>query len=484
MKKTDLVRVFTPGGVLSPSDLNKILGIAQDFDNKWVHFGSRQDILFGVNETTPKELHALFKSLKTDFEYKGEKYQNISTSYVAFDIQPATSWLTSSTYHYIMETFDYRPSLKINITDPKQSLVPLFSGNLNFVASQHYDYWYLYLNFPGQEQDFQIWPVLIFSYDIAKVAKAIEDIYVLYAGDFMENLFQKVNDLTQSNNRNYEKILEFPMTPFSSYEGLNKMAGEKYWLGLYWRNNNFSIDFLQAVCQLCSETKVGNICITPWKSFIVKGIASKDRLKWEKLLGKYGINMRHSSLELNWHLPVLDEEALQLKRYLVKNFDQNDISTEGLTFTVKTSPLIPFTSIIIEQKQISKFAAAYDLIPTYNVLFAKDFNPNTRKYINYAKDVVQEDLAPLLMELSKLYYEQLDYHAEVIPVDKPGTEPFTMEVHQCGHCMTVYDAKFGEPEAGIEVGTLFADLPDAYICSLCEASKDDFQLVTLKREAV
>lgn len=477
MKKTELVRVFTPGGVLSPTDLKKILDIAQGFENQYVHFGSRQDILFAVNETTPKELHSLFKSIKTDFEYKGEKYQNISTSYVAFDIQPATSWLTSSTYHYIMETFDFRPSLKINICDPKQSLVPLFSGNLNFIASQHYDYWYLYLNFPDQEPSFQIWPVLIFSYDIAKVAKAIEDIYVLYTDNFSENLFQKVNDLTQSNNRNYDKVLEFPMTPFSSYEGLNKMAGDKYWLGLYWRNNNFTINFLQAVCQLCSETKVGNICITPWKSFIVKGISNKDRLKWEKLLGKNGINMRHSSLELNWHLPVLDEEALQLKRYLVKNFDQNDISTEGLTFTVKTLKLMPFTSIIIEQKQVSKFAASYDLIPTYNVCYAKDFNPNTREYITYAKDVGKEDLAPLLMELSKLYYEQLNYHSEPTIAGKPTTSPKSRQVHQCKHCQTVYDARYGDPTVGIEVGTLFNKLPENYVCSLCDASKEDFEIV-------
>ncbi len=243
------------------------------------------------------------------------------------------------------------------------------------------------------------------------------------------------------------------------------------------RNNNFTIKFLQAVCLLCSETKVGNFCITPWKSFIVNGISYRDRLKWEKLLGKHGINMRHSSLELNWHLPVLDEEALQLKRYLVKNFDQNDISTEGLSFTVKTCSLIPFTSIIIEQKQLLKFAGNYELIPSFNLLYAKDFNPNTRKYITYAKDVVQEDLAPLLMELSKLYFEQLNNQAEPTIADKPKASPVSKQVHQCKHCKTVYDAKYGDTLAGVEVGTLFEKLPDNYVCSLCDAPKSNFVLV-------
>ncbi len=148
-RNIEMVRIFTPGGVLSPADLKKILNIASGYGNEYIHFGSRQDIIFSVDVVDRKALHNTFKDIKTDFEYKGRKYQNIATSYVAHDILPATSWMSSSTYYYIMETFDFRPTLKINITDPKQSLVPLFTGNLNFIASPHYDYWYLYLNFPN-----------------------------------------------------------------------------------------------------------------------------------------------------------------------------------------------------------------------------------------------------------------------------------------------------------------------------------------------
>ena len=46
-------------------------------------------------------------------------------------------------------------------------------------------------------------------------------------------------------------------------------------------------------------------------------------------MGKFGINERHSSLELNWHLPVIDREALELKKFLVRELDQQDISTDG-----------------------------------------------------------------------------------------------------------------------------------------------------------
>ncbi|MEP3389010.1 MAG: rubredoxin domain-containing protein, partial [Reichenbachiella sp.] len=106
-----------------------------------------------------------------------------------------------------------------------------------------------------------------------------------------------------------------PEPAFPYYEGLNREPGGNYWLGLYWRNNKFTINFLIALCKRCMETNVGKISLTPWKSLVIKGIEESYLLGWEKLMGRFGINLRHSSLELNWHLPVLSEEALELKNY-------------------------------------------------------------------------------------------------------------------------------------------------------------------------
>jgi hypothetical protein len=39
-----------------------------------------------------------------------------------------TSWLTGNKFLYVLEQFKEQPDLKVNITDPKQQLVPLFTG--------------------------------------------------------------------------------------------------------------------------------------------------------------------------------------------------------------------------------------------------------------------------------------------------------------------------------------------------------------------
>ncbi|HOF02463.1 MAG TPA: rubredoxin [Atribacterota bacterium] len=45
----------------------------------------------------------------------------------------------------------------------------------------------------------------------------------------------------------------------------------------------------------------------------------------------------------------------------------------------------------------------------------------------------------------------------------------------CTVCGYVYDPKQGDPEAGIEPGTSFEDLPEDWVCPLCGASKDEFE---------
>ena len=47
-------------------------------------------------------------------------------------------------------------------------------------------------------------------------------------------------------------------------------------------------------------------------------------------------------------------------------------------------------------------------------------------------------------------------------------------MHQCKHCLTIYDEAAGEEENGIEAGTVFDMLPGSYACSLCGSPKEDF----------
>ncbi|WP_158839635.1 rubredoxin domain-containing protein [Polaribacter sp. L3A8] len=471
-----LNRIIVRGGVLSPGELKYICESVESLGLKTISFGSRQDILLPKN-VNQEEL-AQFDKLKI-VEANETGVENIVSSYVCADIFPSTSWLTGDRYLYLLEQFNTESKLKINLTDPKQRLVPLFTGNINFIASEHEDYWYLYVRLPDWKKT-QMYPALIYSWDLDKIETAIENV-LQEEPETIEMIFDLVSDAVDTNNRTVDKPLEVPFYPFPYFEGMNKIGMDKYWLGLYWRNNKYDISFLKEMCELCSENKIGKISITPWKSFVVKGIPKESKLVWEKFLGKRGINVRHSMLELNWHIPVANKDALNLKKYLVSNFDQNDISTYGLTFGITdySKAAYYFTSIVVERNKQPEMIGNFQTRDTYNLLYAKNFDPNTRQYIMHVQDVDKVELPGLLMELSQLYFDQLGSEIEAekeVEVQKETTE---LEVYQCKDCLTIYDEAFGDITQNIPAETLFNALPESYECSLCEAPKPSFQKVVL-----
>lgn len=52
-----------------------------------------------------------------------------------------------------------------------------------------------------------------------------------------------------------------------------------------------------------------------------------------------------------------------------------------------------------------------------------------------------------------------------------------MKKWECTVCRYIYDPVEGDPENGIAPGTLFEDLPDEWVCPVCGASKEEFQIV-------
>ena len=50
-----------------------------------------------------------------------------------------------------------------------------------------------------------------------------------------------------------------------------------------------------------------------------------------------------------------------------------------------------------------------------------------------------------------------------------------MTKYECVACGYIYDPEIGDPENGIEPGTLFEDLPDDWVFPICAVDKGEFQ---------
>ena len=50
-----------------------------------------------------------------------------------------------------------------------------------------------------------------------------------------------------------------------------------------------------------------------------------------------------------------------------------------------------------------------------------------------------------------------------------------MASYVCTVCGYSYDSESGDPDAGVEPGTGFEEIPEDWVCPVCGAGKDEFE---------
>lgn len=493
MKNINTVKINFKGGIIPPDVLYNILLAAERTGLLYVRFGLRQQLLLDIAIEEMKNITRDLDALDISYEINKEEYPNIVSSYPAEEVFITKTWLSESVYEDIFALIDYLPRLKINICDSNQSFTPLLTGNINWVASPASShFWHLFIRFPKTNIVYE-WKDMVSTSDVAAFSKHIEGIILKHPEKFYDNNNANGDELYESarsaefNTKIADGPLTLPSFKIPYYEGLNSY-NYKNWLGIYRRDELFSIKFLKEVCQLCLKTKIRHLCSTPWKTIIIKNIEDNNRNDWNYLLDKFQINVRHAANELNFQVDDNSIDALKLKHHLVKYLNDDDTRTFGVCIGIKTKMKSEvFSSILVRRKPLIRIGK-FGLIYLYDILCAKDFNPNERTGYAYSKDNPKFLLAEQLRRAILSYYKyQLVKDEEEIII--PGIEKILMSVeketdivYQCKNCLTVYDEQVGDPENGIDPGTLFKELPNTYSCCVCDATKDNF--VAVKKEAI
>ncbi|WP_295119812.1 rubredoxin [uncultured Chitinophaga sp.] len=479
MKKDIAITINFTGGIISPGTLLRLLEVAEVAMVKQVQFGLRQQLLLSIPEKH-------FKTFQKGCDAHGITWQkgpkpnpNLTSTYPAAGIMLADSWLTEGAYKDIFDTFRYTPSLKINICDQQQTFVPFFTSHINWIASTHTHYWHLAIRLPRTNTILH-WPELVYSNNIAAISQALEQ-QLLNGQQDVNILLGKIKEQVPYIALPLSQPLSLPTFHLPYYEGFNKEADQHYWLGIYRRDETFSIPLLKELCNICLETHIGELYVTTWKSLIIRRISPQHRPLWDYVLGKHRVNVRHAANELNW--VVETEEDLLLKRHIIRHFDREDVRTYGLCFNVRQKSTTGLFGSVVIRLHGSHASGRLRSMDRFDILHARDFNPNTSEWLMYREQVQKEHLGVYLVSLCKAFYEQNsreDLLQQYYVMNNPivGGEQQLPMVHQCGHCLTVYDAWAGEPEQGIVPGTAFENLPDHYRCSLCESPLEAFNTVS------
>lgn len=478
IKRHQTIVVNFNGGIVSPGYLLNILDITEAYKITDVSFNLRQQLCIEVPVSAVKAFLQDCKKQHIEAAPQKQLSPNIFSSYVSTDIFCEDTWVTEGVYKDVLALL--APSVrrsKVNICNPGQSFVPLYTGHINWIAAAETHYWHLYLRFPGTDMLYH-WPELVYTNDLATVTIALEQHsqkpanQALMAARDGAGLYQKLRKQLEYIAQPAQTTPVTPAFHLPYYEGFNRY-GSHYWLGIYRRDELFPVPFLQKIARLCLNSRIGELHATPWKSIIIKNIQPAQRPQWDSILGRYRINVRHAANELNWWVEDGNEDALVVKRHVIRYFDKEDVRTYGLCFGVLIKNATPaYGSVLIRQKEGQTRVSLKSQV-RYDIYYSEDFNPNAGNYILFREAVAKDHLGPYLVSISKLFYEQAASRQH-LPEAAVETPPSIQEVnrrvvYQCNCCTTIYDPQTGDPQQGIAAHTPFEQLPADYSCYTCMA---------------
>jgi hypothetical protein len=371
------------GGIIQPATLFNIMSAAQKIKVLYARFGLRQQLLIDMEHFSLPSFTAALDQLNVSYEVDTNRFPNIISSYPAEDVFIQNSWLSEAIYRQILDAIHYNPTVKVNLCDFNQSFTPMLTGNINWIADASTpNYWHLFIRFPKTNVVYE-WSQLTHSDHLPSLTQRIEEAMRSNAAQFIDNpqadgdqLFASIS-LEGLQLQTASRKAELPLFNLPYYEGLNRY-NNKYWLGIYRRDEAFPIAFLKKLSKLCINTPNVQLCCTSWKTIMIKGIEEQDKEKFNLLLEEFQINMRHAANELNFQVEDNSSEGLQLKNFLVNQLSIDDIRTFGICIGIKTRKKSEiFSSILVRKRYLIDFLGIR-LFKVYDILCAKNFNPNER----------------------------------------------------------------------------------------------------------
>ena len=463
-----IVKMPSVGGRIAVNTLSKAVKLGLKHQLECVWFSARQEVLFALS--SEQEATQFTQALNQMHITVGTNdARNMVTSLPANDIFPKRSWLHSGNYTEIVQSFEHKPRLTVAIVDPRQDFIPIMDSELNFIAAEKVDYWYLYLCLGDASKPPFIWPDLIDSKSIASLSRQIEAQVAL--GKSEHELVEILAENADIHTAPYDSIPAPIQQNHPQYDGFFRV-GDVHWLGIYHVGQRMPLLKLEHLLSVCQSQNIDYIDLSTWGSLLIKNLKRADLDEWNRYLGLNNLNIGPAYHELNWKLDPFNLEHHALKIKVNEALQKAGLRTWGLSLGVASETRRIRPSILIRvhpQKLLGR--------QRYDLYHAKHFNPVNGEYVLFDGNMVQQDLISNLKGLIAQYQRHMRIKVEPTQVlqrpDKKAERNKAI-VHACTVCLTQYLPELGDPEHGIAAGTAFIDLPNEYCCPVCEGNKGVF----------
>lgn len=437
------LHTVSPGGVLSTGSLRQLATHCLTADAS-IRIGPRMQLEVLLPDHAVPDFS---NRLREWMEFSADRC-NVVSSACAQETHP---WLKESA---LLEACEQMHSagtgLDISLLDPGQSLVPLYLSELNFLAQPEEGTWCCAIRAVDGKVHQTAGRIL--TQDPAQTAAVYS---ALRAGGPQSAVQGPGGPAVARTNE--------CLRP--EYEGFQKHH-EKWSLGFFSSSGTYDAALIEEMAYLCNRDSLGKVYLTPWQSFLIKGIPEASRPEWQDFVRRRAIETRHASAELFWRMLDPDPLLYAARRRIASALARTETPVFG-----------SFSAGLCTQDDLSEFSIELaGKFPARFRLFERQPGQARRKIgtvlLPFLPGAVQKHLAGkqtevrLLKEPEPAAAEERNAQEQIEKAD--GS-------YACIDCLNVYAPQYGDSFSGQPPGTPFELLPASYECPVCGAGKNQFR---------
>jgi rubredoxin len=459
--------LHTAGGRIPLSVLRHAAELTMVHGNGTMALGSRQElILGGIQSRSRDRIRRELGGLLVEYH---PRRPNIVTTRPMAGRAGRTHWLSDGAYDSVLSQFMTAPAIPVNLSDPRQDVLPLYTGQINFIASTEPGFWHVSFNARGQLRPIVLStavhvdgvPAATFVIQNAIMHDNALDLPELQR-NLMQNLGGSARELPQAAIAHHDEV-----RPIEGFEF--DAQSESYSLGISALAQRLPGAFLVDLCLAARGLSIATAGLTPWRSLLVHGIPAIARADFERLLLRHRVSIHtgawDSACFQDFHTPGAVKAGADLLSALNDNFPHPGGLRIGLT---EHSGVIPDTPIVV-RAETPPARWPFRPEPHFNVYVHECFDRFNPMLITCATGVAAARMADVVLNLVERFGAG---QAPVVPV-APLAAPVLLRggalIHQCAECHTEYSEQYGDPLGGIDAGTPFAELPTSWSCPTCGA---------------
>lgn len=468
--KTTMMMFHTAGGRVPFTLLRRTAELALVHGNGTVGLGGRQELILTGIPATGRD--AVREAIGTLLPEHHPRRPNIVTTRAATGRSHRTPWLSEGAYDHVLESFTSPPAIPVHLADPHQPYVPLFTGQLHFVASREREYWHVSFNTTEQAPPTRL-AGAVHSADIPAVSRLIQGALAWSGGPELPRLQALMERQFGSRLRE----LAFPSLRTGDSRPLNGFvldrASETYSLAIPAFSAGLPGQFLVDLAVLLRSTDLGTAHLTTWKSLIVHQIPRDIRGAIERLLLQHRVNLSPGAWDLVCFNDLRRGSGSAAIETLVRGLNRAYPHPGDLRIgAVEHGTCLPDMPIVVRTAWRRRGLWPSQR-PRFSIFVREGYDAHNPVLRCKASDIRASALADAMYPIIETYLRGEKTSRKVVAEGPPAVP--AVPLYRCRECGTEYNFLYGDPLGKIEPGTPFEELPAHWHCPTCEAPQDSFR---------